>query len=135
MPYRTYISKLKYRKRDGTVSTYPVKNKKWIKSNKPYKPQKTGLAKTPLWSSRFGLLELYNRKEQQEMKCPSGYSISQCFNVMRKMWYGYHKAMNDEKDLVKMKKYAKAIQSVQKDMGIKTTSFPHLGIFGDLNFG
>jgi hypothetical protein len=31
-----------------------------------------------------------------------------------------------------MEKYARAIQSVQKDMGIKTTSFPHLGIYGDV---
>ncbi|HSA73823.1 MAG TPA: hypothetical protein VLD84_07710 [Nitrososphaeraceae archaeon] len=30
-----------------------------------------------------------------------------------------------------MVKYARAIQEVQKDMGIKTTSFPHLGIYGD----
>ena len=30
-----------------------------------------------------------------------------------------------------MEKYAKVIQSVQKDMGIKTSSFPHLGIYGD----
>ena len=31
-----------------------------------------------------------------------------------------------------MIKYAKAIQKVQEDMGIKTTSFPHLGIYGDV---
>ena len=31
-----------------------------------------------------------------------------------------------------MEKYGKAIQSVQKDMGIKTTSFPHLGLYGDV---
>jgi hypothetical protein len=30
-----------------------------------------------------------------------------------------------------MEKYARAIQDIQKDMGIKTTSFPHLGIYGD----
>jgi hypothetical protein len=30
-----------------------------------------------------------------------------------------------------MTKYAKAIQGVQEDMGIKTTSFPHLGLYGD----
>ena len=29
-------------------------------------------------------------------------------------------------------KNAKGIQNVQKDMGIKTTSFPHLGIYGDV---
>ena len=31
-----------------------------------------------------------------------------------------------------MKKYARAIQEVQEDMGIKTTSFPHLGLYGDV---
>jgi len=134
MPWRWYTFKQKYPKKDGTESTYLLKQKKWIKSNVPYKPQKRGFGKKPIWSSRFGFLDLYNRKEQQELRCPSGYTISQCFNVMRKLWYGYLKSMCDEKDIEKMKKYARAIQSVQKDMGIKTTSFPHLGIFGDQLF-
>jgi hypothetical protein len=30
-----------------------------------------------------------------------------------------------------MKKYAKAIQDVQKDMGIRIASFPHLSLYGD----
>ena len=47
------------------------------------------------------------------------------------MWFAYHKARDYDKNFEKMKKYAKAIQEVQKDMGIKTTSFPHLGIYGD----
>jgi len=123
--------KQKYTKKDGTVSIYELKNKKWINCNKPYKPQKRGLEKPSLYSTRFGLLDLYNRKEQQTVKCPSGYTIGQCFNIMRKMWYAYRKAFHDDKDLDKMKKYAKAIQSVQKDLGIKTTSFPHIGIYGD----
>ena len=131
MPWRIYAMNQKYTKLDGTVSTYKVKNKKWIKSSKPYKPQKRGFEKPSLYSTRFGLLDLYNRKEQQTVKCPSGYTIGQCFNIMRKMWYAYRKAFHDDKDLDKMKKYAKAIQSVQKDLGIKTTSFPHIGIYGD----
>lgn len=121
----------KYRKKDGTLSIYKLKNRKWINSNKPYKPQKRGSEKPSLWSKHFGFLDLYNRKEQQQLTCPSGYTISQCFNVLRKLWYGYHKARGDDKDIEKMKKYAKAIQNVQKDMGIKTTSFPHLGLYGD----
>lgn len=128
MPWRIYPMKQKYTKKDGTVSIYELKNKKWINSNKPYKPQKRNV---PLWSSRFGFLNLYNRREQHELTCLSGYTIGQCFNVMRKMWYAYHKARDWDKDIERMKKYAKAIQSVQKDLGIKTTSFPHLGIFGD----
>ena len=127
--------KQKYTKRDGTVTIYKVKNKKWINSNRPYKPQKRGLEKKPLYSSRFGFLELFNREEQQGLICPSGYSISQCFNVMRKMWIGYHIAMNGADggmSFKKMKKYAKAIQEVQEDMGISTTSFPHLELYGDV---
>ena len=134
MPWRIYSIKQKYTKKDGTVSIYKLKNRKWIYSNKRYKPQKRGLEKKPLYSSRFGFLELYNRKEQQGLICPSGYSISQCFNVMRKMWLCYRIALNGadgDRSFKKMKKYAKAIQDVQKDMGIKTTSFPHIGIFGD----
>jgi hypothetical protein len=131
MPWRTYTFEQKYPKRDGTVSIYKLKNKKWIKSIKPYKPQKRGLEKQAIWSSRFGLLELYNRKEQQQLICQSGYSISQCFNILRKMWYGYHRARLNDKSIAKMEKYAKAVQAVQKDMGIKTTSFPHLRIYGD----
>ncbi len=131
MPWRTYPMKQKYTKKDGTVSIYELKNKKWINCNKPYKPQKRGFEKPSLYSTRFGLLDLYNRKEQQTLKCPSGYTIGQCFNIMRKMWYAYHKARDNDKDIEKMKKYAKAIQSVQKDLGIKTTSFPHIGIYGD----
>ncbi len=132
MPWRTYTINQKYTKRNGTVSTYKVKNKKWINSNQRYKPQKRGLEKKSIYSARFGFLELYNRKEQQSLICPSGYSVSQCFNVMRKLWYGYRKSMNYDKDIQKMKKYAKAIQKVQKDMGIPTASFPHLGLYGDL---
>ena len=132
MPWRIYSMNQKYTKLDGTVSTYKVKNKKWIKSSKSYKPQKRGLEKPSLYSKHFGLLDLYNRKEQQTLKCPSGYTIGQCFNVLRKMWYAYHKSRDSDEDIEKMKKYAKAIQEVQEDLGIKTTSFPHLGLYGDV---
>jgi hypothetical protein len=49
------------------------------------KHRKGDLKKKALYSTRFGFLELYNRKEQQALLCPSGYSISQCFNVLTKM--------------------------------------------------
>jgi hypothetical protein len=132
MPLRTYTVNQKYvRNKYGEIGVYKKKIKKWIKSKKPYKPQKRGLDKPCTHSTRFGLLELYNRKEQQGLICPSGYSISQCFNVLRKLWYAYKKSRRDDKSIEKMTKYAKAIQSVQEDMGIKTTSFPHLGLYGD----
>jgi hypothetical protein len=131
MPWRIYPMKQKYTKKDGTVSVYLLKNKKWIDCSKPYKPQKRGLEKKAIWSNRFGFLELYARKEQQQLICPSGYSISQCFNILKKMWFAYHKARDYDRNIERMEKYAKAIQAVQKDMGIKITSFPHLGLYGD----
>jgi hypothetical protein len=133
MHLRIYTVNQKYVKnKHGDIGVYTKKIKKWIKSNKPYKPQKRGVEKLSIYSKKFGFLDLYNRKELQDLICPSGYSISQCFNVLRKMWYGYHKARHDEKNYEGMVKYAKAIQDVQKDMGIKTTSFPHLGLYGDV---
>jgi hypothetical protein len=66
----------------GGIGVYKKKIKKWIKSNIPYKPQKRALVKQSIHSARFGFLDLYNRKEQQELICPSGYSVSQCFNVL-----------------------------------------------------
>ena len=131
MPFRTYVVNQKYVKnKRGDIGVYRKKIKKWIKSNKPYKQQIRGEAK-PVYSTRFGFLNLYNRKEQQELICPSGYSISQCYGALAKLWIGYHHAMNTERSIELMKQYAKKIQDVQKDMGIKTTSFPHLGIYGD----
>lgn len=133
MPLRIYTVNQKYVKnKHGDIGVHKKKIKKWIKSNKPYKPQKRGLEKLSIHSTRFGFLDLYNRKEQQELICPSGYSISQCFNVLRKLWYAYRRAIGTDNDIHKMEKYAKAIQDVQKDMGIKTASFPHLGLYGDV---
>jgi hypothetical protein len=133
MPLRIYTVNQKYVKnKHGDIGVHKKKIKKWIKSNKPYKPQKRGLEKLSIHSTRFGFLDLYNRKEQQELICPSGYSISQCFNVLRKLWYAYRRAIGTDNDIDKMEKYAKAIQDVQKDMGIKTASFPHLDLYGDV---
>lgn len=132
MPWRWYPKFNKVSRADGTVARYKSRCKKWIKSNRPYKKQKRGLEKKSIWSRRFGLLELYNRKEQQQLICPSGYSISQCFNVLSKLWHGYHRARLENEGIERMEKYARAIQDVQIDMGIKTTSFPHLGLYGDV---
>jgi hypothetical protein len=133
MRLRIYTVNQKYVKnKHGDIGVYKKKIEKWIKSSKPYKPQKRGFEKQSIYSKKFGFLDLYNRKEQQGLICPSGYSISQCFNVLGKMWYGYHIARTRENSLEKMIKYAKAIQKVQEDMGIKTTSFPHLGLYGDV---
>ena len=45
---------------------------------------KAGLEKPSICSRTFGFLDVYNRKEQQTLKCPSGYNIGQCFNVFAK---------------------------------------------------
>lgn len=131
MPFRNYMVKQKYINKHGVVRVYPKIIKKWIKSKTPYKPQKRGPKRDPIMT-RFGFLDMYDRKEQQELICPSGFSMSQCFNVLKKLWYAYRRAKGTDSNIVKMKKYAKAIQDVQKDMGIETASFPDLEIYGDV---
>jgi predicted KAP-like P-loop ATPase len=106
-----------------------VPTQKWVSYIKG--PYRKGLEKQSIYSTRFGFLDLYSGQEQLGLICPSGYNIRQCFGVLGKLWCGYHKARTSEK-LEQMEKYAKGIQNVQKDMGIKTTSFPHLGLYGDV---
>jgi len=68
MYLRIYTVNQKYVKnRYGDIGVYRKKIKKWIRSNRPYKPQKRGFEKQSVFSKRFGFLELYNRKEQQDL--------------------------------------------------------------------
>src|SRR5687767_2470177 len=120
MPYLKIYHYTTKEREKNTIRKW-VKNKETLYNNNIRKKGKD------IYSSRFGYLNLYGIKEQQNLICPSGYSISQCFNKLRFMWMGYKRAKR-EKKIDRMKKYALEIQSVQKDMGIETASFPFLGI-------
>src|SRR6476661_9445694 len=118
MRLRTYTVSQKYIKnKHGDIGVYKKRIKKWIKSNQPYKPRKRGLQKLSIYSTRFGFLDLYNRKEQQELICPSGYSISQGFNVLRKLWYAYRRAIGTDKDIDKIKNMQKRFKMYRKTWG------------------
>lgn len=116
MPWKTYS----YARPNGRLNTFKV----WLKGK-----FEKGKAKDT-YSRRFGYLNLYNHTEQMNLICPSGYSISQCYNKLRCMWRGYKDAKK-KGNLDRMKKYAYQIQDVQRDMGIDVASFPFLGIFGE----
>jgi len=129
MPWSYTVTTGANKRKDGTYGRrYKCLCRRWVSFIRG--PNKKALEKQAIYSTRFGFLELYSSKEQDGLICPSGYNIRQCFGVMQKLWFGYHKARQRE-NLEQMTKYAKAIQGVQEDMGIKTTSFPHLGLYGD----
>jgi hypothetical protein len=130
MPWSYTVTTGANKRKDGTYGKrYKCLRKRWVSYIKgPYKKR---YEKQSIYSTRFGFLDLYSGEEQKGLICPSGYNIRQCFGAMAKLWYGYYKARQNE-SLESVKKYAKAIQSVQEDMGIKTTSFPHLGLYGDV---
>jgi hypothetical protein len=131
MPWSYTVNAGANKRKDGTYGKrYKCLRKRWVSYIKG--PYKKGLEKQSIYSTRFGFLDLYSGKEQKELICPSGYNIRQCFGVMAKLWHGYHRARLHGEKLEQMIKYAKAIQGVQEDMGIKTTSFPHLGLYGDV---
>jgi hypothetical protein len=131
MPWSYTVNTGANKRKDGTYGKrYKCLRRRWVSFIRG--PKKKGLEKQSIYSTRFGFLDLYSGKEQDGLICPSGYSVRQCFGVMQKLWFGYHKARLHGEKLEQMIKYAKAIQNVQKDMGIKTTSFPHLGLYGDV---
>jgi hypothetical protein len=103
---------------------------KWVKYNSPqkkYRPRGTGMQ---MWSKRFGYLDSYTTAERRLLVCPSGYTFPQGMNKLNKVWWGYLRSKN-ENNIERMEHYARQIQDVQEDLGLKTTSFPHLGIYGD----
>ena len=131
MHQRVYYSNRKRFHKDGTPYISVQRFTKWIKSKtiqRKYRPR--GQAKV-LWSKRFGYLDVYTRKEQNDLICPSGYTFGQGMNKLRKLWYCYMKS-KARSDITKMEYYARIIQKTQDDLGLKTTSFPHLGIYGDV---
>jgi hypothetical protein len=130
MPWSYTVTTGANKRKDGTYGKrYKCLRRRWVSFIRG--PKRKALEKQAIYSTRFGFLDLYSGKEQDGLICPSGYNIRQCFGVMAKLWFGYHKARLQGEKLEEMMKYAKAIQNVQKDMGIKTTSFPHLGLYGD----
>jgi hypothetical protein len=131
MPWSYTVTTGANKRKDGTYGKrYKCLRRRWVSFIRG--PKKKGLIKQSIYSTRFGFLDLYSGEEQKELICPSGYNIRQCFGAMAKLWHGYHRARLHGEELEQMKKYAKAIQEVQKDMCIKTTSFPHLGLYGDV---
>ena len=130
MKKRLYKFKKKHVRKDGTVTIGPNSQWKWVKGEtKQGKYRPRGQSKT-LWSRRFGYLDNYTHDEQKLLRCPSGYTFGQGMHALRRLWFAY-RISKSEANLDKMEHYAKAIQEVQEDMGLKTTSFPHLGIYGD----
>lgn len=127
---RLYKFKKKHVRKDGTVTIGPNRQWKWVKGEtkqRRYRPRGQGM---DLWSKRFGYLDSYTSKERKLLVCPSGYTFGQGMHALHRLWFAY-KSSKKEANIAKMEHYAIAIQQVQEDIGLKTTSFPHLGIYGD----
>ena len=130
MQRRLYKFKKKHVRKDGTVTIGPNRQWKWVKGEtkqRKYRPR----GQTTMWSKRFGYLETYSYNERKLLICPSGYTFGQGMHALHRLWFAY-KRSKSEANIAKMEHYARAIQEVQDDMGLKTTSFPNLGIFGDV---
>ena len=128
---RLYKFKKKHVRKDGTVTIGPNRQWKWVKGEtkqRKYRPR--GQAKT-LWSKRFGYLDTYTYNERKLLICPSGYTFGQGMHALHRLWFAF-KISKSEANIYKMEHYARAIQEVQEDMGLKTTSFPHLCLYGDI---
>jgi hypothetical protein len=136
MYQKTYYCMQKYRWKDGSVHYYRKAYKKWVKYKSSVIKKRTSHIKnrepSDIFSKRFGYIDVYNRKEQNYLMCPSGFSFTQGMGKLYKLWRGYIIAKANENDIERARGFAKDIQKVQEDMGIATTSFPHLGLYGDI---
>ena len=126
----------KYRWKDGSVHYYRKAYKKWVKHKSSVIKKRRSHIKnrepTVIYSKRFGYIDVYNRREQNYLMCPSGFSFTQGMGKLYKLWRGYSIAKAKENDIERARGFAKDIQKVQEDLGLKTTSFPHLGLYGDI---
>jgi hypothetical protein len=112
------------------VTIGPNRQWKWVKGEtkqRKYRPR----GQATMWSKRFGYLDTYTYNERKLLICPSGYTFGQGMHALHRLWFAYKSSMS-EANIGKMEHYARAIQEVQDDLGLKTSSFPHLGIFGDV---
>lgn len=55
------------------------------------------------------------------------YTTGQTWGALRKCWTGF-KVAKIHKDEKKMKQYAERIRALQKELGLKVSEFPELGL-------
>ena len=136
MYQKTYYCMQKYRWKDGSVHYYRKAYKKWVKYKSSVIKKRRSHIKnrepSDIFSKRFGYIDVYSRKEQNYLMCPSGFSFTQGMGKLYKLWRGYIIAKANENDIERARGFAKDIQKVQEDLGLRTTSFPHLGLYGDI---
>jgi hypothetical protein len=84
-------------------------------------------------SKYYPLSKLVKGRARSELMLPCGWMLGQSWGALKKAWKGYKLAKygGDEK---LMREYAKRIQTIEKQIGIPTASFPNLGMIGDLFF-
>ena len=85
-----------------------------------------------IYSWRFGYVDLIDQAQQKTIICPSGYTWGQGWGVLNKCWTGYKIAKVKEQSTENMLSFAKKIQDIQYDLGIKKTDFSHIGLPGEL---
>lgn len=70
---------------------------------------------------------------KEELMLPCGWMLGQSWGALKKAWIGYKVAKREDDEQL-MREYAKRIQTVEKQIGIPTASFPNLGMIGDIFF-
>ena len=68
--------------------------------------------------------------------CRSGYTRGQGWNCLYRAWIGYKRANNPKngESFQDRLYWAQMIQNIQTDMGLRRSSFPQLGLLGDVVF-
>ena len=110
---------------------------KWLRSNRRHFSRNNRRKKTsPDYIRKFRKLVLSRHSGDKWIPCPSGYTRGQGWNYLFHAWIGFKRANNPKNGESFQDKlyWAQTIQNIQTDMGLQRSSFPQLGLLGDVVF-
>jgi hypothetical protein len=118
--------------------TTPVKSaNRWGRSKFRRKSRANPHKKTsPQYEKKSRKMILNHFEHDNWRPCPSGYPRGECWNMLFKAWIGYKRANNPKngEGFFDRLHWAQIIQNVQTDLGLQRSSFPQLGLLGDVVF-
>jgi hypothetical protein len=114
----------------------PVKSEnKWGRSNRRHFARQNPRKKTSdQYEKKFRNVVLSRFSADKWIPCPSGYTRGQGWNCLFRAWLGYKIALNPRngESFQDRLYWGQLIQSIQTDLGLLRSSFPNLGILGDV---
>lgn len=122
----------------GEPTPWVPSSNKWSRSKFRRKSRQNPKKKTSLdyVKSKRGMGHLSRSSDDKWIPTNSGYTRGQCWNFLNHAWIGFKRALNPKngETFQDQLKWARIIQDVQTALGLQRSSFPQLGLLGNVIF-